>query len=149
PSGQHPCRPTHEDPHSSIDRRAKTFPAPCLRRRRSIFDDLDALSAVTRFPRPDLDHERHLEAAARHDRHANREAGDFLGHRGRRPSTLAMIAFRSFGFVTFRMICVLHWLRTFLSTLAARCVITTSPRPNLRPSEASVRNTFEEAAWPT
>src|SRR2546426_577388 len=66
-----------------------------------------------------------------------------------RPSTLAMIAFRSFGFVTFRMICVLHWLRTFLSTLAARCVITTSPRPNLRPSEASVRNTFEEAAWPT
>src|SRR2546426_627318 len=66
-----------------------------------------------------------------------------------RPSTLAMIAFRSFGFVTFRMICVLHWLRTFLSTFAARCVMTTSPRPNFRPSEASVRNTFDDAAWPT
>src|SRR2546428_4130035 len=65
------------------------------------------------------------------------------------PSTLAMIAFRSFGFVTFRMICVLHWLRTFLSTFAARCVMTTSPRPNLRPSEARVRNTFDDAAWPT
>src|SRR5712691_3117165 len=66
-----------------------------------------------------------------------------------RPSTLAMIAFRSFGFVTFRMIWVLHWLSTFLSTFAARCVITTSPRPNLRPSEASVRKIFEEATWPT
>src|SRR2546428_3121452 len=49
----------------------------------SIFDDLDALSAVTRFSRPDFDHERHLESAARHDGHAYGEAGDFLGHRGR------------------------------------------------------------------
>src|SRR3990172_359634 len=66
-----------------------------------------------------------------------------------KPSTLAVIAFRSFGFVTFRINCVLHWLSTFLSTLAARCVTITSPSPNWRPSDAIVRKIFEEFTAPT
>src|SRR6059058_5250483 len=115
----------------------------------SIVDDLDALSAVSRFSRTHFDHQGHLEASSGHDCDPDREAEISSAIDVVRPSTLAMIAFRSFGFVTFRITCVLHWLSTFLSTFAARCVMMTSPRPNLRPSEASVRNTFDDATWPT
>src|SRR5436309_726821 len=49
----------------------------------SIFDDFDALAAVSRLPRTDLDHQRHLYTTLFRSRHADRKPGDLLGHRGR------------------------------------------------------------------
>jgi len=50
----------------------------------SIVDDLDALSAVSRFSRTHFDHQGHLEASSGHDCDPDREAGNFLRHRCRK-----------------------------------------------------------------
>src|SRR5207237_10426440 len=44
----------------------------------SIVDDLDALSAVSRFSRTHFDYQGHLEASSGHDCNPDREAGNFL-----------------------------------------------------------------------
>ena len=64
------------------------------------------------------------------------------------PSTEDDMAFRSLGLVTLSIIWVLHWDSTFLSILAALWEIMVSPRPNLRPSAAMVRNILEQEVVP-
>jgi len=65
-----------------------------------------------------------------------------------RPSTELMMALRSLGLVTLRMILVLHWEIMFLSTLAGRWLTMQRPIPNFLPSDATVLSMLEETALP-